>query len=146
MTLRHPSPRSLEVLMWVGVLGAGLSWALMFLFGYGLSVGACNQFLGGSDPFARSPSVPFELWTLIDTAIGAALAILGIAAAIATFRVSRRGAPELTRRELAGEGSQPPQGRIQFMSIIGMVVSPLFLCIILVSGLGSYVLAGCTQS
>lgn len=139
MSLPRPSTRRLELLMWVGVLGAGVSWAVTFLFGYGLSVGTCNAYVGNH-------GVAFDLWTLVATAIGATLATLGIVAAVLTFRASREGKAELTRRELAGKGSAPPDGRIHFLSIIGMVISPLFLCIILVSGLGSFVLTTCAQA
>jgi hypothetical protein len=132
--------------MWVGVLGAGLSWALMFLFGYGLSVGSCNRLASGHIGYIGSAPVPFRLWTLIATIVGAALAVLGIAAAIVTFRATRSSETDLTSAELAGEGSAPPIGRLHFMSIIGMVISPLFLCIILVSGLGAFVLEVCTQA
>lgn len=146
MTLAQPSPRALAGLMWFGVLGAGVSWALTFLFGYGLSVGACNQFLSGSNQYTGRAPVPFDAWTLAGTAIGAALAILGIVASVVTFRATRRGEEALTESELMGKGSKPPRGRIHFMSIIGMAISPLFLCIILVSGLGAFVLDVCQQS
>ena len=147
MTLRRPSPRALELMTWVGVLGAGLSWAAMFLFGFGLSVGTCNQFTSGGVPgFNRNPGIPFDTWTLVATAIGAALAILSIVAAITTFRMSRDGDRELTSDELIGKGSPPPRGRRHFLAIIGVTVSPLFLFIILLSGLGSFVLTSCQQS
>jgi hypothetical protein len=123
--------------MWFGLLGAGFSWMFMFLFGYGLSVGTCN-------PFIADRGIPFDTWTIIDTALGAALAILSIVAAVITFLATREGTR--TGDELAGKGGPPPGGRIHFLSIIGMLVSPLFLFIILLAGLGSFVLSTCTQA
>lgn len=133
---RQPTPNG-PFLMWFGLIGAGISWALMFLFGYGLSVATCNVFVRDT---------PFELWTIIDTAVGAALAILGTVAAVSVFRATRDPVGDRTGEELAGKGGPPPDGRTHFLAIIGMSVSPLFLCIILASGLGAFFLPTCVQA
>ena len=51
-------------------------------------------------------------------------------------------------REDAGDGSDVlPRGRrLQFLAILGMTISPLFLCIILMRGLGATLIDTCRQS
>jgi uncharacterized membrane protein len=112
--------------MWAGVIGAAISWVLMFIVGYGVTLATCNGHVGRD--------VPLSLWSILATVIGALLAVLGLASAIVVFRATR------------GVGDEPPQGRIHFLSAVGIVVSPIFLFVILLSGLGAIVLRDCVQA
>ena len=68
------------------------------------------------------------------TAIAATIAVLAGCSAIAVFRATR------------DVGEDPPGSRIHFLSIVGMTIAPLFVAIILMSGVGSVVLTNCHQS
>jgi hypothetical protein len=132
-SLRPPKLDALEALMWVGLLGAPAAWTVQHVTGYGLTEAACG--VAGS-----RWSTPVDAWTIVVTAIAASLALLaGVAAVLAFMR---------TRKVEGSGGSEepPPKGRIHFLAVIGMTISPLFLAIILMSGLGSIFLANCVQS
>ncbi len=120
--------RSVELLMWAGILGAPAMWACQHAFGIGVSDASCSV---GS----RGVSVPIDTWTAIATALAGALAVAALAASVLTFRATRG----------ADSDSAPPEGRIYFLSICGMVISPLFLVIILMSGIATEILPSCHQ-
>lgn len=129
MTSRRPS---LDALMWFGLLGAPLAWTLQFLVGYASLEATCN---------AAGRRWGFSAQTLIvvATATGAAIAVLAGLAALATFRATRGSAGE------GGSDEDPPKGRLHFMGTVGITVSPLFLAIILMGGLGATFLPACHQ-
>lgn len=120
--------RSLELTMWAGVLGAPAVWACQHVFGFGVTQAACS-------PAGRMWNVPVDTWTAIATAVAALLAVAALAASIVAFRAVRD----------AGENGPPPEGRIYFMSICGIVITPLFLAIILMSGIAALILPQCRQ-
>jgi hypothetical protein len=74
-------------------------------------------------------------WDLATAIAAALIALAGIAAAVVAF---------LDTRELRDE--PPPASRIHFMAIVGMTISPLFLAIIVLDGLGSGLVDICRQS
>jgi hypothetical protein len=76
----------------------------------------------------------FQGLTLAVMAVAAAVAVLAELSAIAVYRRTRDA------------GSDPPGSRMHFLAIVGMTVGPLFLAIILMSGLGAAFLDSCTQS
>jgi hypothetical protein len=80
--------------------------------------------------------VPLAPVTIANTAVAACPAVLGGLAALAAFRATRK----------VEDDDPPPPGRIHFLSVIGMTISPLFLAIILMSGLGSILMSGCVQA
>jgi hypothetical protein len=122
------SRRALEVLMWVGILGAPVAWACQHVFGFGVTQAGCS--IG-----SRGWHVPIDTWTAIATSVAGALAICGLVASVLTFRAVRD----------AEIDTAPPHGRIYFVSICGIVISPLFLAIILMSGVATLVLSNCQQ-
>ena len=123
----RPSRIRLRVLLWFGVFGAPFAWAVQHVTGFGLSQAACS--IAG-----QRHGVALDAWTIVVTAVAAALAVLAELSAIAVFRATRDA------------GDEPPGSRIHFLSVIGITISPLFLAIILMSGLGSVFLANCHQS
>jgi hypothetical protein len=48
--------------------------------------------------------------------------------------------------ERRGEGSAPPTGRINFLSVVGLTVNFLSLAIMVMTGIGAPLLAMCRQS
>jgi len=112
--------------MWVGILGAPLAWTAQHVFGFGLTQAGCSP---------ANLSVPIDSWTLIASIAAAVLAIAGLTAAVLTFRAMRG----------TGNDDPPPEGRIYFLSICGIVISPLFLAIIVMSGVATQLLTNCHQ-
>jgi hypothetical protein len=108
------------VRLWFGILGAPAAWTLQHVTGYALTVVRCGE--GG-------PSVHMDAWTLAVTATAVVVALAAEAAAIVTFRATR------------GEES-----RVHFLAVIGVTIGPLFVAMILMSGLGAIVLTQCAQS
>lgn len=109
--------------MWYGVLGAPLAWAVQFVIGFWIAQSGCDR--GG---------VSIDGWTLAVTLVAAAAAIGSELAAIVVYRATKDA------------GNEPPAGRINFLATIGMTIGPLFLAIILMSGLGVVVLPNCHQA
>lgn len=114
-----------ELRVWFGALAGAIAWACQHVFGYGLTEAGC-------DPGSRHWDVPIDAWTAVATALAGATAIAGLLASIVVFRANEHHAP-------------PPEGRRYFLGAIGMAINPLFLCIILMSGIGSVVLDNCRQ-
>lgn len=120
-----------NVLMWIGLLAAPGAWALQHVAGLEFQFAQCHD--GAAGP---TWNVHIDAWTIVISAGAAAIAILGGLAALATWRGVRD----------AEEDEAPPSGRLYFMGVVGMTISPLFLAIILMSGLGEIFLPGCVQS
>ena len=120
--------RSLELLMWAGILGAPAVWASQHVFGFGVTQAGCSV---GS----RAWDVPIDTWTAVATAVAGALALGALVASALTYRAVHD----------ADIDDPPPKGRIYFISICGIVISPLFLAIILMSGIGTLILPNCQQ-
>ena len=120
------SARSLELMMWVGVVGEPAAWACQHVFGFGVTVAGCGA---GSHAW----KVPIDSWTVIAGSVAAALAVGGLAASVIALRAA--GA--------TSKDDPPPAGRIYFMSVCGIVISPLFLAIIVMSTVATAVLSNC---
>jgi hypothetical protein len=123
--------RRSSVLLWFGLLGAPAAWTAQFLTGYWLTEVGCST--GGERDLA------IDGWTLAATIAAAVLAVLAGLAALVTFRRTRG------TRGTGGSEEPPPKGRVHFLATVGIVVAPLFLLIIVMSGVGAVVLADCHQ-
>jgi hypothetical protein len=115
-----------RIVMWFGVLGAPAAWVLQFLFALAVTEASCTA--AGS-----RWGIPVETLTTIATVAAGTVALLAGAAAAATFRAVREA------------GSEPPGGRMRFLAAIGITVSPLFVAIIVMNGVGAVVLTRCQQ-
>jgi hypothetical protein len=118
-------------LLWFGLLGAPAAWTVQFLIGFWLSQVGCSP--GGDSGLA------IDGWTLAATAVAAVLALLAELAAITVFRATRGV------RGIGGSDEPPPKGRVHFLSLVGIVIAPLFFFIIVMSGVGVLVLENCQQ-
>jgi hypothetical protein len=116
---------------WFSVLGPPFAWAFQHVAGFSVGLANCPD-------NARGPGwrVPVDALTIAIGGVAAFIALLGGVAAVAAFRATRD----------ADESDAPPAGRIYFLSLIGMTVTPLFLAIIIMSSAGAIAAIGCTQS
>ena len=114
-----------RVLLWIGLFGAPAAWTLQHVVGYAITEAYCST---------AGVSVPRDGLTLGVTLAAAAAAVVAEIAAILTMRATRDA------------GEEPPGSRIHFLATIGVTIGPLFLAMILMSGLGSVSLEACRQS
>ena len=123
--------RRVDALMWFGLFGAPFAWAVQHVAGVMLTIAACHDNTAGPD---WRPDV--DAVAGVVTALAAVVALLALLAAVAAWRSARD----------ADDSDPPPAGRIHFLGIVGLTISPLFLAIILMSGLGTIFLSECVQS
>jgi hypothetical protein len=126
VTARRLTP---GLLAWLGVGAAPTAWTLQHVFGMGLTLAACER-------AGTSWDIAVHGVTIVLTAAAAVVAVLGGAASVLAFRAVRE----------AEKDDPPPSGRIFFLAIVGMAITPLFLAIILMSGSGVLTLTLCRQS
>lgn len=126
--MRASLPRPpLSFLMWFGLLGAPLAWTVQHVVGMGLALAACTERM-------RPEGVPVDPWTIVATASAATITVLAGLAALAAFRAT------------SGGDDEPPGARIHFLATVGIVVTPLFLAIILMSGTTAVLFPTCQQA
>lgn len=115
-----------SLLVWAGVAAAPAAWALQHVSGFAFTQAQCER--AGTEY-----RIHLEPWFIGLSSAAAVIALGGILAAIFVWRETR------------GAGEEPPASRVHFLSVVGMTSSPLFLFIILMSGLGSTLLPQCVQ-
>ncbi len=119
--------RRLAFFMWFGLLGAPFAWTVQHVVGISVIEAACN-------PPSPHWGVPVDGWTLTTTAVAAIVVVLSTAAAYMAYRATKDA------------GTDPPEARVRFLAIVGLVVSPLFLAIMLMSGITVVAFPECVQS
>ena len=117
------------LLAWFGVFAAPAAWTLQHVFGLGVTLAACNR-------AGTAFGIAVNTVTVVLMAAAAATAVAGGVSAVLAF-LAMRG---------TSKDDPPPPGRIFFLSLVGMAISPLFLAIILMSGSGVLSLTLCQQS
>ena len=125
MTMTRPR-LGIELRVWLGVAGAPAAWTVQHVLGYGVSEAACG-------PAGAQWGVPLVTWSAIAMGVALLIVLAGLLAAVSVFRATDGEAP-------------PPEGRRHFLAVVGLTISPLFACVILMSGIGSIVLDTCRQS
>ena len=126
--MRRPGSQALA---WAGALGPPFAWAGQHIVGYALGLADCPDNTAGP---GWKVSVD-GLTIAVGGVAAAATALCGIAAVLA-WRASRD----------ADDSDAPPAGRVHFLAVIGMTITPLFLAIIVMSSAGAIVANGCVQS
>lgn len=126
MSAADRPPLSVRLLAWFGWSGAPAAWTVQHVFGFGFTQAACG--IQGSPR-----DVPID-----GLALGAGITVFvigaaALAAAAAAFRATS-GAEQL------------PGERVHFMAVVGLAITPLFLCIMVFNAVGVLVLDRCTQS
>lgn len=120
------SPRS--PILWYAVLGAPAAWAAQFAISYWVTEAKCS--IAG-----ERWGISVDTWVIVLTVLAVAIATGGGLVALGLFRATADD-------DLEGA---PPGGRSRFFAAVGLAVTPIFLAIILLNGIGS-VVQSCTQS
>jgi hypothetical protein len=125
-------------LVWFGVAGGAFAWAAVHVAGYESSLLRCI-------PTGTGSVLALSAWQIGIAAAGAAITVAAIAVCmwlfLRTFRING-----VAGQERRGDGSPPPVGRIQFLSMVGLTVNVLALAIIVLDGVGAPLLTACQQS
>ena len=116
---------------WLGALGPPFAWTLQHVAGISVGLAHCPD-------NTRGPgwSVPVDGLAIAIGAVAAIVTALCGLAALAAWRAARD----------AEESDAPPAGRIHFLAMIGMTITPLFLAMIAMSSAGAIAAHGCTQA
>jgi heme/copper-type cytochrome/quinol oxidase subunit 2 len=117
----------LSPVMWFATLGAPIAWGLQFGIGYWITQGRCG---------ATTWNLSLRTWAIVLTAAAAVVAVAAGLTALALFR----------RTNDVEKDDPPPLGRVHFFAIVGMAITPLFVAIIVMNGVGVAVLEVCHQS
>jgi hypothetical protein len=120
--------RRASLLMWIGVWAGPVAWALQHAAGVMFGLAQCG-------PNGSRWQVPLRTWDVLIAVAAGALAVGGIAAAVAAFRGTRDRSED-----------PPPGSRIHFMAAMALTIGPLFLAIIVLDGLGTGLVDLCRQS
>jgi hypothetical protein len=122
------APSRTALLLWFGLFGAPAAWTIQHIAGYALTEATCDE--AGRSGW----NVHMHTWIIVVSATALAVSLAAGGAAIATYLRTR------------DSGEDPPGSRIHFLSVIALTTTPLFVAIILMSGLGSLLLTPCHQS
>jgi hypothetical protein len=118
------------LLAWVGVVLPPWAWAAQHGFGWVTGTAACPDNRTGA-----GLSVPVNGITIVLAGAAVALILLGGVSSFFAWRATREN----------DDSDAPPAGRIHFLSVIGLTISPLFLAIVLMSSAGAIVFS-CRQA
>jgi Mn2+/Fe2+ NRAMP family transporter len=116
------------ILAGLGVSLAPIGWTLQHWVGFSVNQARCNGPTRGTAPVTAV--------TLAMTIFAVAIAMLGLACSAAALRATR---------DVEDDGPPPP-GRVHFMAVVGIAITPLFVFIVLMSGIGTFLLPICRQS
>ena len=130
----QPSDR----LLWFGVLGGGLAWAVTFVANLAFTWAQCNA------PPGRW-MLPLHTWEIAISAIGV---VVGVSAGVVSLRIYRQTfrIDDVAMHERAGDGSVPPLGRVNFLATVGLLVNFLTVTIMIMTAVGAPLLCVCHQS
>ncbi|SCL32854.1 hypothetical protein GA0070624_4585 [Micromonospora rhizosphaerae] len=119
------------LLLWYGVLGGALAWAVHLFVGWSLDELTCAT---GADTVAQVP-----LWQAVWLAVVVpAVATVG-ALLVATLAWRR------TARAQRGREDDPSFGRARMLAVVGIWANLLFLAIIVLGGVAVLVLPPCQR-
>jgi hypothetical protein len=116
-------------LLWFGVAGAPAAWVLQFAIGYWIGWAECSA-------TGSQWGISISVWSIAVTAVAAVSAVAAGLTAAAMFMAV----------DAEVDDDPPPSGRVRFLAIVGMAITPLFFAMIVMNGVGAAVLAHCHQS
>ena len=119
------------LLAWIGAFGAPFAWAGQHVAGFAVALARCPDNTQGP-----GWNVPVHAVTLVIGIVAAAFALLSGAGAFSAWRATRE----------AEEDDAPPAGRVHFLAVIGLTITPLFLAMIVMSSAGAIAFQECVQS
>lgn len=121
------SYRPSNLLVWFGVGGGAVAFAVQFVAGLAFSFAECD---------GPPRGLPVHAWQLGLASAGFVVGLASTAVAATIFlRTYRIG--DIFAEERRGDGSAPPLGRIHFLSIVGLTVNFLVLIIIVLDAVGT---------
>lgn len=124
---RIPPESPVSPVLWFAVLGAPGAYVLQLGVGYWLAEAQCS-------PTGEQWGIPLDVWGIVVGAVSLAIAIGAAVTSVVLFR----------RTQEAGDA--PPPGRINFLAVVGMTVSTLFIALIVMSTVGIVAFRVCNQS
>ena len=120
------TPGRLETLQWVGLLAGALVWTAAFLAGIGTTGAGCSVAGTGR-------GLDGDAWQIALHATALVLVLGAESAAVLVF----------ARTRSVGKDDAPPEGRVHFFAAAALVANTLFLCIIVLSAVGSIAANAC---
>jgi hypothetical protein len=120
------TPRLALAVQVYALLGAPLAWTTQLVIGFGLTEAACG-------PAGRMWHIAIDTWESVIFGLALAVAAGGLASAAALHRAVTRGAID------------DPNGRVRFLTTIGLAVGAIFLALILYTGTGVLTLEECRR-
>jgi hypothetical protein len=130
--------RRANTLIWFGLLGGASAWVVQFVANLAFTFAQCNA------PPGRW-RLPLHDWEI---GLSVAAIAVGLAAEVVcgwlflqTYQHDDISAPERH-----GEGSPPPAGRINSLSMMGLLINFLAVAIIVMTAIGAPLLPICQQS
>jgi len=118
-------------LAWFGVFGPPLAWAGQYFTGYVIALAACPDNTTGP-----GWNVPVDGLTILLGSVAAIVTLLCGASAFLAWRATRDN----------DDDDKPPAGRVHFLAVIGLTITPLFFAIIVMSSAGAIIFRECVQS
>ena len=115
------------LLLWFGVMGGPLAWAVVHIAGYAFGIAQCDQPAGRWE-------LPVHAWDVGIAAGGLAIGLAAMSVSLWIFFATREA------------DNAPPQGRVHFLAVVGLVVNFLAIVIIILDGVGSPLTGLCHQS
>jgi hypothetical protein len=131
--------RPSNLLVWFGLGGGAVAFALQFVAGLAFSFAGCVN-----GPTTRW-DIPVRDWQVGLAAGGFIVGLASTAVAAMIFRRTFR-VGDIFGEERRGDGSAPPLGRIHFLAICGLTVNALVLCIMLMDAVATGLHGLCVQS
>ncbi len=124
-------------LLWFGVLGGAVAWAVQFVANLAFTLAQCQQ--------PARWMLPVHSWEI---GISVAALLVGLASSACALSLFRRTyhIDHVMVQELHGDGHQPPLGRVHFLSIIGLTLNVISMTIIVMTAIGAPLLPVCQQS
>ena len=120
--------RTPAALSFYGCFFAPSAWALQHWIGFSINQARCNG--------PGRAAAPVDAVTLGALVFAFVLSMAGLASAALAYTATKG----------VEEQGPPPASRIHFMAVIGLTITPLFMCIFLMSGIGTFFLDVCRQS
>jgi uncharacterized membrane protein len=115
--------------LWYAVLGPPAAWFGQFLIYYWLAETQCS-------PAGAQWDIPLATWAIV---VGAVAAVIAAGAGLTSIALLRRNSDDEAE-------DAPPGGRIRFLAVVGMTLTPLFFAMILMTTAGLLTLIPCNQS
>lgn len=131
--------RPSSLLVWFGVGGGAVAFALQFVAGLAFSFAQC---VNGD---TMKWHIPVRAWQVGIATGGFAIGLASMAVAAMIFKRTYR-IGDIFAQERRGDGSAPPLGRIHFLAICGLTVNALVLCIMVMDAVATGLHGMCVQT